>query len=319
MAYRILVPLDGSTFAERALPVAVDIARRTGGAMQLLRVHAPAVPLVAIGDLSAPIYDPAWDDELRAIATDYLGGVAARLRQSSRGALSTVVRDHGDVAEQIERSADEFGADLIVMTTHGKGGASLSWFGSVTDGVLRHSKRLTLVVPEQADATAFAVRRILVAIDGSRAADAAMHAAAELARVYGAELELVQVVAPPLSGDMLRVMSTEGLDRFDVDLIVQTAKQDLDAAAMTLRIHGRTVSTLVLVNAHTARALLDRIRETSPDLVALGTHGRGLSRLFVGSVVDKVMRGCGTPVLVQRVSAHVEREAAAVAVSHGAT
>lgn len=312
MAYRILVPLDGSTFAEAALPIAVDLALRTGGAVHMLRVHTPVVPLIAVGDLSAPVYDPAWDDEMRAVATTYVAGVADRLRPALRQALSTAIRDSDDIAGQIERSAEEFQANLIVLTTHGKGGASLSWFGSVADGVLRHSRRLTLVVPERADTSAFAPRRILVAVDGSRAAEAATSAAAEFGQVYGAELALVQVVAPPLSGDVLRAMSAEGLDRFDVDVVVEAAKKGLDDAATALRAAGHTVTTLVLVHANAARALLDHIKETSPDLVAMGTHGRGLSRLFIGSVVDKVMRGSATPALVRRVSAGIEREARAL-------
>ncbi len=127
-----------------------------------------------------------------------------------------------------------------------------------------------------------------------------MESAVVIARLYGAALALVRVVAPPLIGDALTAMSSEGLDRFGVDLFAEAAKEDLDESARRLRATGLTVESTVIVHANPARALLQHIAQTAPDLIAMGTHGRGLSRLFVGSVMDKVLRGSGHPTLIRR-------------------
>jgi len=294
---RILVPLDGSEFAEHALPLAFDIARRAGAAVRLMRVHIPAVPMAAVGDLSAPVFDPAWDEHLRSAANDYLDTIATRGRRCGV-IVTTEVADHPSVGEQIEASAGAFSADLIVMTTHGTSGHSLAWFGSVADAVLRHSLRPTLIVPEQAT-NRFTIRRILVCTDGSRAAERTADAAAELASVYGADISLVQVVLSSAGGGDPRLVSHRGSH---TDGVVEAARSALDDTAGRLRAHGRTVTTMTLVSSQPARALLDHMKETAPDIVALGTHGRGLSRLFIGSVADKVMRGGRTPTLVQRLA-----------------
>jgi nucleotide-binding universal stress UspA family protein len=61
-----------------------------------------------------------------------------------------------------------------------------------------------------------------------------------------------------------------------------------------------SVEAVVLIDAHPARALLDHVRSTGADLIVMSTHGRGLSRLFVGSVADKVLRGSNCPTLIRR-------------------
>ena len=300
MSYRILVPLDGSKLAESAIPIAADLVRRATGSLRLVRVHVPIVPLASAGDLSAPFYNPAWDDQMRELETGYLAGVAARARTEFGGDVSTALPDGANVVEQIEHCAAEFAANLILMTTHGRGGSSLAWIGSVADGVVRHTHRLMMVVPDRATESALNVRRVLVALDGSAAAEAAMDSAVEIAGLFQAELALVRVVAPPLLGDALTAMSSEGLDRFGVDLVAEAAKEELDAIARRLRVTGLTVNSMVIVHANPARALLQHVAQYSPDVIAMGTHGRGFSRLFVGSVMDKVLRGSGRPTLIRR-------------------
>jgi nucleotide-binding universal stress UspA family protein len=300
MSYRILVPLDGSPLAERAGPIALDIARRTGGSIRFIRVHVAAVPLVAVGDFSGAFYDPAWDDELRRIERAYLEEIVARSRELVPGYLSSLLLDGGQVAESIEAAAADYEADLVVMTTHGSGGSALAWLGSVADAVVRHASHPTLVLPERAPDAPFTVARILVAVDGSQHAARVVEAAAELARLYRAELALLRVIAPPLVGDALATIASEGLDRFGVDRIAEAAKKELDRLAEAQRAVGLAVTAAVVVQANPARAILKHISETEPDVVVLGTQGRGVSRLFLGSTADKVLRGARRPTLILR-------------------
>ena len=107
-------------------------------------------------------------------------------------------------------------------------------------------------------------------------------------------------MAPPLVGDVWTALSSEGLDRFGVDRTAERAKAELDGVAQRLRAAGLTVDASVIVNANPARALIDEIARTGADIVALSTAGRGLSRLIVGSVADKVLRACERPTLIRR-------------------
>ena len=300
MSYRLLVPLDGSTLAEGALPFAADLVRRTKGALRVARVHVPVVPIATVGDLAAPYYDPAWDEQLRAIATTYTDEIATRERRALGASFSAVVVDGPDVAHELETAADAFNANMIVMTTHGRGGWARAWLGSVADSFVRSTRRLVLVLPERAVQTPPAIRQVMIALNGSSVGASIVEPAAEFASAFGAQIALVRVIAPPLIGDMLTALSSEGLDRFGVDRVAEAAKADLDTTAARLRDRKFTVTSTVLVHANPARALLEHIEQSSPDLIAMATHGRGLSRVFVGSVADKVLRGSGRPVLLRR-------------------
>ncbi len=300
MSLRILVPLDGSTLAEGAVPMAAAIADRADGELALVRVHVPSIPIGAIGDLGVPLYDPSWDAALRGTAEHDLRTAAARTLSEYGMQATTYLRSGLNIAAEIEAAAEAFGADLIAMTTHGHGGQSLAWIGSIADAVVRTTHRPVLITPDRAVARGTAIRRIMVPHDGSEPSDTALRSAIRLATLHGASIALVRVIAPPIVGDVLTALSSEALDRFGVDTIAAEAKEELDATAEEVRRHVPTVTATVLVHANAARALLEHAGETDPDLIAMGTHGRGVSRLFVGSVADKVLRGSGRIVLVQR-------------------
>jgi nucleotide-binding universal stress UspA family protein len=75
----------------------------------------------------------------------------------------------------------------------------------------------------------------------------------------------------------------------------------LDRIAQTLRSSSLAVRTSVVSHDQPAVAILSKARAEGADLIAIETHGReGLSRLLLGSVADKVVRGASIPVLVQR-------------------
>jgi nucleotide-binding universal stress UspA family protein len=128
MALTIVVPLDGSALAERALPVAVGLARGCGGRVILL--HAKLV--------MRPESDPQPD----------LEAVARRIRADGVPAEALTVSIFGDEAARIIREvASEQQANLIVMSTHGRGGLGRLLCGSVADQVLREADRPLLLIP----------------------------------------------------------------------------------------------------------------------------------------------------------------------------
>jgi nucleotide-binding universal stress UspA family protein len=132
---KILVPLDGSTTAEAALPLAAELARASGAGLVLLmvmNVHPAPEPAPCEQDL-APIQQ----------AQSYLETARRHLVADSHDVSTTVWR--GAPAATIVRAAQVCGADRIVMTTHGRTGAQRDMFGSVADAVLRTAPMSVIV------------------------------------------------------------------------------------------------------------------------------------------------------------------------------
>jgi nucleotide-binding universal stress UspA family protein len=147
---RILVPLDGSLLAEEVLPHVVSLARRYGAAVELVRAYAPPPSLLAASAASSlpgtgPVLDPApFIAAGKQEADVYLARVAARLEAA--GVAVERRRPDGSPGESVVAVAREGGADLIAMTTHGRGGLGRLVLGSVADYVLQHAPCPVLLV-----------------------------------------------------------------------------------------------------------------------------------------------------------------------------
>jgi nucleotide-binding universal stress UspA family protein len=133
MYKRALVPLDGSSVAEAIIPFILDIAGPLDMEVVLLRVIEPIRPVVLEGSRYIEMEDV---EARRADAEKYLARIAAELLDKGVRAESRLRR--GNPAEQIVATARETGADIIAMSTHGRGGLDRLVFGSVAQAVLRH-------------------------------------------------------------------------------------------------------------------------------------------------------------------------------------
>lgn len=298
MTRTILVPLDGSSQSELALAHAANLARGMRATLHLVRVHAPVLPFPTT-EVTLTFPDPLLDGKVRDATKLWLISAAADV-EARFGLRVTTDVPTGTPAEEIVRAATARNADLIVCTTHGHGGWAPQWLGSVTDALIRNAPCPVLALTEQAATGAPQVRNILVTLDGSEAATAILPHVRDLAHALGARIHLFRVVAPPWVGNSLGAYETDQVDRFGIDHEADRAKVELDRAAQDLVAAGVAATALVQVAAHPTRAILGRIAELHPDMVAIATHGRGLSRLFMGSVADKVLRAGGTPTLCVR-------------------
>ncbi len=134
MYKRALVPLDGSLVAETIVPFILQIAGPLDIDIVLLRVVRPTPPVVIEGTRYMEIEDM---EARRVDAEKYLTPLAEELR--GKGVrVSTQVR-RGEPAEEIVSAATDERADLIAMSTHGRGGLGRLLFGSVAEAVLRHA------------------------------------------------------------------------------------------------------------------------------------------------------------------------------------
>ena len=301
MIHTILVPLDGTEFSEQALPTAMAIARRTGARVRLARVHAAMTPAEALLGQSPD----AARYELERQTLDRLAG------EMTAGGVptDTSVLD-GPAAQALAEHADAVGAGLVVMTTHGRGPIARAFLGSVSVQLLRLLTIPTLLVrPTEADGVAPRpghARHLLIALDGTPAAEAMLLTAAELGEAMGARLTLLRVAEPVVTFHMY---PPDGItygdsDQEATDQLRRLSREYLERLAEPLRRRGLVVATRVAVHPNPAEAILTEARDLGCDLIALESRGRtGLSRLLLGSVADAVVRDGATPVLTHSATA----------------
>jgi len=291
----ILVPLDGSKFAESALPLALSLSRHTSADLHLSTVQEP-VPSFA--------YDE-WENAAAEWSQQYLAGVSERLTPKAGGNV-TVALLSGHVVDTLEQEAETQEADLVVMATHGRGLLSRTWLGSVADSFLHHTNRPVLIVrPEDGEVPDVGADpsfdKILVPLDGTELSECMLEHAVEFGRLFDAAYHLVRVVPYPIDIASPYLPHTVQLNQGLVDDAKVAAMEYLDAQAESLKQQGLTVDTAVLVDAQPGHGILKEVEAAGCDLIAMSTHGRkGLSRAILGSAADKVLRGTHVPVLLYR-------------------
>jgi nucleotide-binding universal stress UspA family protein len=311
MFHSILVPLDGSGFGEHALPLAASLARRTGATLHLVHVHQPIPPTTVAGVAVMTTVDL----HLRQDEQAYLADVTRRLHEKGPLEVRTSVVE-GDVIAALREEVARREADLVVMSTHGRGALGRFWLGGVADALVRGlCDPLLLVRPGDGAADLKRepnLRNVLVALDGTPLSEQALARIEPLAQLVEATVHLVRVVRPVLRPAYLPdATSAQGLASTALDVVAHAQKHALDeaqayldAVAARLRPKGLNVQARVVLDESPAAAILREAQARNADLIALATHGRsGLSRLVLGSVTDKVLRGATVPVLVQRPAA----------------
>jgi nucleotide-binding universal stress UspA family protein len=295
----ICVPLDGSPFAEQALPLAAEIARRAGAILQLALVHHP-VPALATA-LEVPEIEAQLDQEARTREEAYIKAVVERTRQSVNAPVTGTLLD-GPVADALQKHIESTGTDLVVITTHGRGPMSRFWLGSVADLLMRRLHvPLLLVRPTEAAPPPPKLGRILITLDGSPFSERAIDAVTALGRSFGSEYALLMVIEPPLPiadpTGLVVVPTMAGAEK----QLREAATKYLQGQADRLRTEGFVVTTHPVEAAGAAGTIIAQADALKVDLVALASHGAGgFERLVVGSVADKVIRGSSHPTLVIR-------------------
>jgi len=133
---KILVPLDGSKLAEKALPYAETFAQNFEAELIVVWALQPQ-PLVAVSDYGVASYNTIIEDEERE-ATDYLDHLQTELRSRNILVRTTIIKGHS-VADAIVDLASQEEVDFIVKTTHGRSGLSRWIYGSVATKVLQQA------------------------------------------------------------------------------------------------------------------------------------------------------------------------------------
>ena len=313
MERQILVPLDGSGLAEAVLPHAARLAQATASSLQLIRVVAPPTVAPSLAwPMPAPVNIERWLEVERSSADTYLDLVAGMLAKEGVVARTTVLE--GDPATCIIGFARENASIReIAMASHGRSGVARWIMGSVAERVLQATPVPLLVVRAAADDAAVELKQprlplklepkyqtILVPLDGSRFAEQALGLARLIADHQQATLMLVSVV-PFL--DEVGLAEGGVVPLWGVNA-QQTARahaiEYLDKTAAQLAEAGLQVRTR-WIDGDPAETIAAIASEEDVDLIAMSTHGRsGISRLWLGSVANRVIRRADQPVLLVR-------------------
>jgi nucleotide-binding universal stress UspA family protein len=289
----ILVPLDGSSLAEKVLPHVVTLARSFNPRLTLFR---------AVGEDSAArqsIVDPVNWQMVRSQAQAHLDEVAGRLQDV--GLESEPVVWEGPAAERIIDYTREQDVALVVLSSHGRSGLSEWNINSVVQKVILRAYCPVLIIrayrPVPDELTGLQYRRLMVPLDGSKRAEIVLPYVTTLARSQDATLLLARVVAEPEipRRESLVEEQQELIDRL-LALKTGEAKDYLDG--LTSRLSVATEQHL-LVEADVAAELHELAEEQNVDLVALSAHGwSGRAKWPYGTVALSFIAYGTTPLLI---------------------
>lgn len=287
MPTRILVPLDGSVLAASALAHAIAAAPSQEVQITLLRVieRRPAMA-------GADPFD--WHLQ-RSEAQAYLDQVRDSLRKCVACPPDTVLLE-GNAADRIIEHAHSGGYDLMVFTSHGRGGLTGWSLSSVASKLAVRARLPILLVRPLADAATppaeglqpARYRRILVPLDGSQRAEHVLPAAGALAEQHGADLLLLHVVAKP---EMLQRMPLSQEDAMLAEQVVErnrrAAEEYFEQLEPRLTVRPQTH---VLVEDNVDTAAHHFATEHEADLVVLSAHGySGHSQWPYGSLTTSFL------------------------------
>jgi len=302
MFNEIIVPVDGSPFGELALPRALGIACKSGGEVRMVTV---VTPLPAEQTDEEP--EASEESRLRLAvehAESYQEDLQKRVILSGCDVPISCHVETGPVVEKLDEHARQSDADLLVMTTHGRGPLRRAWLGSVADGLLRRTPCPILAIrPEEGEKLHLEerqLRHILITLDGSAESRSILPFAQSLAVTSGARVTLLRVISPhfPLTSPFTSHFSHgfQGLTEEE-----RASREALETDAGPLRDQGLEVEVEIMTGATPAEGILGFAEAKNVDAVTMATHGRGgVARLVLGSVADKVIRGGTVPVLLHR-------------------
>ena len=287
----ILVPTDFSELSRLAVETAANFAEPDQAKVHLL--HVIRLPIVhTTYDVNIP--ERVWEG-LRGEATDQLE--AARELVASRGAPvgESIVGERLSPEEEIVAAVERLSVDLVVMATHGRRGLAHAFLGSVTERTLRTAPVPVLCV-KGGGLTNRPPSRILMATDFTSHADRALELAIEVARRFGAHLDLLHVfdTSPPAA--------LAALD----ELVVLEAQARDQAAARLAETLDRARGSGVSIEPHLADGIAadhiaERAESLHSDLIVMGTHGHtGWRHISLGSVAERTLRLAPCAVLTTR-------------------
>ena len=277
---KILVAVDGSDSSKNAFRQACRIARDDKSWITVLT----AIPLFE-DQFDVLSMKEKVTRTLREEGDKILAGIK-KVAEEEDAYIRQIIKE-GSPFEVKLNSAEENNYDLIVMGRRGISHLERALVGSVTAGVIAHSRRDVLVIPKD---TILGWENILLSTDGSKYSAISSNKAIELAKSYGSNLTAVSIV------DVTDEFYTEAPDA--VEELIRKAKQYVED--IQKRANGLSINTLVQ-EGETYEVITDLARELMSNVIVMGSHGRtGVKRFLIGNVAEKVIGYAPCPVLIAK-------------------
>lgn len=320
MFRHILVPLDGSSRAERALPVAALLARASHGSVVLLQVVNTATEYWPALNVQSVLVESVIEANLEEAKT-YLGQVAASTFFQDIP-VEVIVR-FGPVASTILEEVSSNSTDLIIICSHGSTGMMHALMGSIAERVSQHASVPVFVLRERGSVPtgphpdALQPLKVLVGLDGS---DYSKEAIAPT-------IALISALAAPAQGSLhlLRVVKPPEHQHFgwhdqSREETIEQVKQNMRETVESLHDEFKStpanglepqITWSVVVGSDVAHTLT-YVAESGEDaegsgafgrcdIIALSTHGHSdLLRWAIGSTTDRVLKATTLPMFIVR-------------------
>lgn len=290
---RIVIAADGSEAASHAARRGLELADAFDAAVDVVHVvERRSLGLTQTRNEQTRLRERGRSvlKEMEALASEFDRPITKELAE-------------GKPAVRIREYAAEYGADLVVVGRQGMTGAKKRLLGGVTEKILHRSSVPVFVVPTESSTTTEDVdySRILVSTDGSETAEKSTAHGVAIARKYGAEIHVLNVVDPQTAGgafdaggleeEFLKRLETRG--RKAVDRVAN----DIEAADSDIAVRTDIERTEGFEGV--AGGICGYAERNDIDLLVVGSHGRSnLERQLLGSVTSKVLRTTDVPVLV---------------------
>ncbi|CAK8716819.1 MAG: Nucleotide-binding universal stress protein, UspA family [Candidatus Electronema aureum] len=266
----IALATDGSSYTDGAVQEAIFLAQTCGAKIVVLNV----IPIDSESMMGAYTFSAGMSEEIKS----HLDNVS-KMAKDHGIECDVVFEESFQPDKSIVELARQHKADILIMGRHGRRGLLKLLVGSMTAKVIGHGFPRVLVVPK--DFT-LGGERILVAVDGSVASDMAAEEAIDMG-MHCSNLKEIYVLSV--------TSSEEGLDQ---------AKELTEAICKKGQGKAQQVAfhPLAVVGKHAPEIIAAQALENKVDMILVGGHGKGLSKLLMGHVTEKVIGKAHCAVLV---------------------
>lgn len=294
MIEHILVPLDGSSLAERVLPHLFALARPFNSNVTLLRV-------ITRTDSKQPVQriDPLDWQMREAEARSYLNKLTIQLTQAGLNVRNELL--HGDPATLIVEFVRNQDVDLLMLSSHGRSGLTGWNISSVVQKTVIRVQTPIMIIRAyqntQKDQFEAQYKKLLIPLDGSSRAECALPLVASLADYHNAQIILTHVVRKP---ELPRRAPPSNEECQLANQLVEKNQQEACRYFKELQEHFPIeMKTHLFVGDDVADTLHSLVDQEKPDLVVISAHGySGSVQRPYGSLALNFISYGTTPLLI---------------------
>jgi nucleotide-binding universal stress UspA family protein len=296
----IVVPTDFSPLSEAAVARAMTFARLNGASVHL--VHAQVFPFVA-GSRGAH-FPPAMLEKLRVASREKMKETQTAIERRGIQRVTADLAPLCTAVEAISTAVETYSADLIVMGTHGHSGCKLAYLGSVAERTLRTVDCPVLAVKEDVASIEEPIKRILLPVDFSVHSDRAVESAMELAKLFGASVDVIHAFNVPWDyspfASTFRMQFEKQIQEGASEML-DSVRERFEKSEVPVTLHIRCGYPSVVIS--------EAAEEIGCQLIVMGTRGNsGLSHVLLGSVAERTLRTAPCSVLAVKVEGSQEDE-----------